>query len=599
MSQEVLHQHESEQAQQLEEAAARFDNGSLSNQDIQMHVGERSQPQGHRIEIKEGHACSADCPDHNDHGHHHERRHNHEVDRKHTIAQKPAEHACGADCPEHSTAHGHEGPHTHHVHNHEGQPQDHRIERKIHMCGADCPDHNHQSEDVHAHKDHNEHHSHPEIYPHHDHHIEHKPHACGADCPEHGAHTHNHAEAEQQEPGQEEMLAYQKATEAVRESQHAEARGQAIEREMSAGDVELVQERIAEEKVGAIEAVLEAGQYAIQNAPQAPEQQPERQEFVADPPVASGAVVTPAASVEAPAELPFVLDAVETAEVRPEVETRHEVIDQNIELAADMHLPAVEIVSFDDETPVIPIIEQMQSFDAQELNDEATLVEYSEMLGEVDVAGIDAVEPLEDIGTARMELPMPDPVPIEQTPEAYESTEEIELPDDAPTVVFVDAPNQPKAEQGQLDSAQAAGGLAELVSQRIEATAEHVAADAPLRAQAIRKTLHALTELQTAPDSERSAEASQQQLLRLLQLLGYENPSQTLRAYVHQYGADFVSELEAKLFEMLSQGRVYESLSAASLSFTVPLTSNTSALGMVVLALAQLRGHMSAVARGI
>lgn len=598
MSQETLPHQEDEFAQQSGEAAARFDTEPLPERERQVHVhlGEHGQSQGHSIEMKEGHACGADCPDHAGASHHHEHSHHREDDHTHTIARKSAAHACGADCPDHGIAHSHEEPH---AHVYENQPHGHRIKiKEDHVCGVDCPehsDHDHEHEaSAHGHDEQGNHHSHPESQPHHEHHIEHKPHACGADCPEHGAHNHDHAGAGQKELNYDGALAYQKAEEAIRRSQGAETQALTVEPGVAEHDVAIHEHiPLKAELVKAPSEAEPAGQHELQ----IPEQQPEREEFIAKPSIDSEASIVAMAQLEAVAESPSEVDVVGIVGIQPKAETLHDDTDPGIDLAADMQLPEVEVAT-PAEVFAIPSIERVQYSDARELSDAASPTMYSEIFDGTDAASIETVEPLESTGIARVEPPMFESTEIEQLPEVHEPTEEAGLLG-APELVFVAAPNQLKIELGSPDSDRAAESLAELVSQRIEAAAEHMPIDAPLRAQAIQKTLRTLTELQTVPDNERNAGASHEQLLRLLQLLGYENPAHTLRAYTRQYGFGIVSELQAKLLELLSQGRVYESLSSSSPSSnTTSPTNDMSTLGMLALTLARLRGHLLAVASG-
>lgn len=586
MAQEVLPQYESELAPRLEETD-RLDSELLPEQDLQVHVEMHGEPRSHHIEIKEAHACGVDCPEHGDHDHadehSHEHGHHHEVAREHTIARKPAEHACAPDCPEHGNPHNHEKPHSHHDHSHESQKiPDHYIESKAHVCAADCPEHNHNhDDDMHAHESHGSHQSHPESQPQHARHIESKPHACGVDCPEHGAaHIHDSARAEQRELSYDPV--YQKAEEAIRQSQSVEVQTRAIEPSASGQDSGAIHERRLE-KSETVKTLFEA-ERTRQNELQVPEQQPEKESFI----VRSSATPETSLASVPPAESPLAFDVVETVETQSGVETVHEAIDQSTEFAATMQLPEVEVV-LSVETPAVPGLEQSWFTDVQELRDETMPTARSEISG--DVVSIEAIEPLETVGIARVELPMPEPTELGRLVEVYENTLDAGLPNVSAALEAV--PDQSQMEQELTGTELMAESLAELVSQRIEAVAEHISTDAPLRAQGIQKTLRTLTELQDTLGAGRHIETSQQ-LLRLLELLGYENPAQTLKAYIHQYGVDFVSELQLKLLELLSQGRVYESLSASSPSSTATLSGEMSALGMLVLALARVRGHLLA-----
>lgn len=567
MSQEMLHQYD-ELAQQAEEIAARLDNEPLSDerQQAHAHFAEHEHSRSHRIEIKEGHACGADCPDHGGHGHPHEHEDHHEVGREHTIATKPAEHACVVDCPEHGDVLNHEESHSQ-------QSQDHHIESRPHMCAADCPEHNHT---------HDDHHPQSESQLQNDHHIKTKAHSCGADCPEHSvAHSHDYAEVGQQEPAHTEALAYQKAEEAMRRSQRTDAQIRAVEPSAPSEDIEVVQGRAAE-RAGRVGAYAET-KHIVQDELHAPIEQLPKEACIPEASTTSGIVLT-TVSTKGPPESLLASIAAEIAGEQPGV------TGSSVEIAAHVQLPEAEIISLA-ETSSAQIIEQMSSPGADTLSDEAAPAEHPETISYTDVANIETVEPLGDIDIPKAELPMAEPAQTEQLPEAYEGAQEVH-PASVPVALAV-ALGHPKIEQ-EPASGQAAEGLAELVRQRIEVV-EYASTGAPLRAQAIQKALYTLAELQAASDEVKNAKASQQ-LLHLLRLLGYENPARTLKTYIHQYGEDFESQLRIKLLELLSQGRVYEGLPISSHAQTTLPLDDRGALGVLVLALAQMRGYLLAVA---
>lgn len=560
MSHEVLH----ELAHQGEVAG--LDNEQLPVQDQQVHVqmGEYDRPHGHSIKLNEGHVHGPDCHEHHQPGAG-RIEHNHE--------------ACGVDHPEHSGAHKHGGPHSHLGHDHrahtESQPRHAlHIEQNPHACKADCLEHNDTDHAPHGH------------------HIEAKSyeHRCDPDCPDH-THAHDdHAHktstaevrphdshapeavrAEQNEPHHGELPAYQRIEEVARRSQQAEpAPERVITRTDSADD-------------------MPETERASQDEPQAMSRQPVNEIFVAVTPIILEASVSAVNITEAPVEplLPDeTLGAVEVQLVG--------IADPNAAPVPGIYVAEAEITSLA-EAPAIPDVELMQPSDVMELNDGTEAIAYTEMLGDVDVDDIEALEPFEDIGIACIELPMPEPVL-----EMYQDGVNMEPYNIRADPANMAAPSQPRTEQVLSGYEQAAQGLVELISQRIDAAAEQMPAAMPLRAQALQKTLHTLAELQSAPVNEGSAEARQQQLLRLLQLLGYENPSQTLKAYIHQYGIDFVGELQAKLLELLGQGRVYESLPTSLSAPAVVLSgSDTSALGTLALTLARLRGYLFPATSGV
>lgn len=534
MSHEMLRQYD-ELAQQAVEAAGRFDNELPPGQEQQTHVhlGEHHKPHAdHHIEHDHS-ACGVDHPEH----------HQPHIGN---IGRNPD--ACCPDHGNHDHAETHNHIHDDHDHrhpSHESQPKPH-IELNPNAC---CPnygsahthesDHKHDPTEAHTHHEHRAHHESD-----HKHTVEQKL----AELHQ-GAQKPDYVEVEQHEPGQDHVLAYQKVDEAIRRSQQAEAdtrvRTEVAEYEALVDNkTEPAPERVITRTDSADD--MPETERAFQNEPRAISRQPEDEIFVAAVPIIPETSMSAVNITEAPVE-PLLPDEAPAA-----VEMRLvDIADPNPAPIPGIQVVEAEVASLA-EAPAISGVELVQPSDVMELSDGTEEIAYTEMLGDVEVEGIEAPEPFEDIGIARIELPMPEPVQ-----EAYQYSENIE-----PFDIRVDQANmvessQPGAEQVPPGYEQAAQGLAELISQRID------------------------------------AEARQQQLLRLLLLLGYENPSQTLKAYIHQYGIDFVGELQAKLLELLGQGRVYESLPTSSFAPAAALPgSDTSALGTLALTLARLRGYL-------
>lgn len=103
--------------------------------------------------------------------------------------------------------------------------------------------------------------------------------------------------------------------------------------------------------------------------------------------------------------------------------------------------------------------------------------------------------------------------------------------------------------------------VATAIAKRYEDIEGRLASAAPQQMQEIQK---ALTNIRAAFQLSREQgtmpENVQRQLAQLLQLLGFEDPSQALASYIHQYGIDFVDALMTRLFELLNQGQYFENL---------------------------------------
>jgi len=99
------------------------------------------------------------------------------------------------------------------------------------------------------------------------------------------------------------------------------------------------------------------------------------------------------------------------------------------------------------------------------------------------------------------------------------------------------------------------------IVERYDDLEKQLASAAPEHLQKIQKTLTNIhTAFRLSHEQGSIPENIQRQLVQLLQLLGFEDPSRALTAYIHQYGIDFVDALMARLLELLSQGRYFEGL---------------------------------------
>lgn len=103
--------------------------------------------------------------------------------------------------------------------------------------------------------------------------------------------------------------------------------------------------------------------------------------------------------------------------------------------------------------------------------------------------------------------------------------------------------------------------VATVIAERYEDIEAQLSSTAPQQMQEIQRTLTNIrTALRLSQEQRIMPENVQRQLTQLLQLLGFEDPSRALAAYIHQYGIDFLDTLMARMFELLNQGRYFESL---------------------------------------
>jgi hypothetical protein len=530
---ELLHQHTNEMAAQVAEVAAHME---FEQPPVQEHINVRLEHDDHvhdhHIEMKEGHACSADCPEHG---------HSHHIESK--------AHIRSADCPEHGGKHSHEAEH-HHEHD---SRKDHHIEQKAHVCGADCPEHGHK----HAVTEHDRH----------EHHIETKrhEHKCSPDCPEHGNahvqheherqhttreaehHAHHEAvEAPKQaraEHAPADTAPYRRIEEVVRHAQLAENEERIIAQRVDRPQAEAVQVHEASTKAELIDVVADqALRHELQSLVVANENAaPDTLLPLTENETEQSETVDPLASLE------------------------------NITLA----IPDISEAASDALSEPLEFDELSPPLDTNSSEIVTARLDYSETLNEIGLA--ETIEPLEAIGIEPAVLPLPEAMQ-EQEPLLIEVdlSDETAEPPHVPAIVSIEKTVET---------------LAEAISQRIDELEEQIVTAAPEQTQEIRKILNILTNLQASPAHERNLETLQKRLVHLLRLLGYENPAETLAVYRHQYGIGFTDELLARLLELIGQGRSFESLPAAHTvsTFATQQTKGVTVLGMLALALFKLR----------
>jgi hypothetical protein len=78
-----------------------------------------------------------------------------------------------------------------------------------------------------------------------------------------------------------------------------------------------------------------------------------------------------------------------------------------------------------------------------------------------------------------------------------------------------------------------------------------------------------------------------QEFLRLLTLLGFERPDETLQMYMQHYGISMMDDMLVRLFELLRQSRPMETVTPTMPLFTAlqPDPQGTQTIGKTVLAL--------------
>jgi hypothetical protein len=106
------------------------------------------------------------------------------------------------------------------------------------------------------------------------------------------------------------------------------------------------------------------------------------------------------------------------------------------------------------------------------------------------------------------------------------------------------------------------------------------------------RTVHAVinnlsVDVRAAQESGILPSAIQSKIVELLHMLGFENPSQTLQSYIHQYGIRFLDELLTRFLEILNRCRSFERLHILQSQLTAPqqATGITHVIGTIALQL--------------
>ncbi|TAH34839.1 hypothetical protein EYC59_02890 [Candidatus Saccharibacteria bacterium] len=551
----------------------------------------------HNIGLKEGSVCSADCPDHGHKQHIHDDQRtlpSHEsTSRGHSIEHKETEHRCAADCPEHN--HGSHTAHTAHTHrsSEHSHKHTHTIEHKPHACGSDCPEHSSPHAHSHSAHEHTEH-------GHHAHTVERKVHACGADWPEHGAtdaaghHTHQH-----ETPGHSEHAAKYDEQDSVRLPAPAEDIAyQAI--------MELTQRTDHAEALATTTTV-----YASTNQPKATasapaSQQKQSRENMVEP-VKTFDIEQPPKHVPEPY---LNLEHVTTPKFIP---SHDETADEHFETALSapeqVKLPqesaALEPLQAETPASTVPLQHEFPS-ELDELERAGESLPYT-VSEPVPTGQIPAELPLTTAGSEPVPM-SPEAPPLAADQEIVEtqtasaafvtSTTEKTVPPELPPLPSARYTGdiQTKAEAPSLLTlseqipSESAAELAAAVAGTLTATLETASQQPTHNSEqqiALRRSLARLRELQKNPAEQQDIARLHQEIVRLLGLLGYRDPVQTLGLYLQRYGEQFSQSLLMHLVELLVQSRIFEHTPSTPLVQHSLPTARPS-LGALVLRLYQL-----------
>jgi hypothetical protein len=532
----------------------------------QIHLEHDHHDHEHHIEVREGHACSPDCPEHNHPTHSEHEDHHHEAD--HRIEHKA--HSCSADCPEH-------GGHTHakEMHNHEHeQHSEHRIEQKAHSCGADCAEHGHSHQAEHDHQAYT---------------IEAKSaeHRCGADCPEH---SHQHHEAHEHAATEHRP---EKTTQVETEpiAQRAYNEVAARIRTTEATEVASRHHALEQEATQQIASTTREMPKAVEDAPVINAIDPERTyaeiahaktvEVEAAPEGVSDVATESITTTENEITSLAPLETGTAPIVEADLENRITEIVEQSPLEAFTLAPQVD-------QPIEPLAENVSETSMSDVTEAPDLAIETHLDTTSELDEVAAFELLDKFGIGPVTLPVFEQV---VTPEAHAQPLAAVLEDGSAS-----QPERNTSIAPSID--EALETLTTVLVERIDDIEAQLATAAPEQLQEIRKVLtNVRASLQLSREQGVVPENIQYQLIRLLQMLGFENPSQALTSYIQQYGISFVDELLARFFELLGQGRPFESLRVLQPQVSDDEdTTTVTKLGSIVLLFARLGGQFAKVA---
>jgi hypothetical protein len=508
----------------------------------------------HTIDLKEAHVCSPDCPEHS---HKHEHTH-----VGHTIELKSARRVYGADCPEHGHVHAHET----HEHQHEHR---HNIEHKTHICGADCPEHNH------AHAEHQHQHEHS---------IEHKTHVCGPDCPEHGREIqHLHEAAAISE-------AYEQAKLLARQSLEATNREDSQDRKPLTRSVTTNPSKNSTDKEVAAMVSVD-------------EKQNKEQIVVTKSNDSDSQVKEPTFQK---LEVAFV-ESIKTKRTTKIQDTASPNISEAAKLKIAMDTsnvpknPAEPSASkIEIEQPVVETVNETQQPETTSANilpkpdtsphsgrpeEETTIIEEAVYEGAAlfdpedgsvdrasDVTEIIIFEHEDEKNTSSMpEINEPQSVDEDQDRENFAEPSQIQ--------------EDQKLHDHEVIDAYAAQ-LLQILEKKLN-TNDNVKKNELVKI--IEKIQH---EWLTEPHAEKNILQKQKEIIRLLQLLGFENPTEIFQAYFHTYGPALLAPMLTRLFELLNRGNSQESLPLRSFAGYLGPTNKSIRLGKIVLLILMAKSHL-------
>lgn len=546
----LLAQEMAERAQQIEHEHT-HEQHDESLPDLTAEVHER---QDHTIEMKDAHPVTCDCPDHDsgshkDHSDHHEEHEHHD----HKIEMKAAEHVCGADCAGHGSKHKdhHEEHHDKHArehdHSHEG------IDIKTHPASCDCPDHGskHGEDEAHRHTEkehHDHHHEHSEKHENTPLHVELKEHPATCDCPDHSNHVHESVP----EPKKEREV--QAIEEIAQFDRELSERLERVQRENEATVAEVIDKtkarpfatEVAHVEPGeAMTTELETVRHTVSDS--------EIRRFLeTEAPKDGGTAETPESTVATDVDdvEVHVADAITDEEIAVR---NDEVLDIDLhEDGSDAALLSELAAESTNQTPG-----ELTSEQAIETGETVLVTEKSE-----DAPGSTAAE-ASDTELAAVEA-LFDPTELEELVAIFEAIEHSEVAEMGVEGSEIDLTNDNDAEMLPIavPEIRVAGDMIEnekpLVLDEIKAKLdellEQVNTDSSEVAELIQSSATRLVSLleSRAMTAQEKARTVLLEALRLLSILGFERPKETLSMYLHRYGYAILDDILAHLFELMS-----------------------------------------------
>ncbi len=588
------------------------------------HEGEQTPEQSHAIEAHEGCACPDCGPTSNeaipslksnccgvDGPHNHESHHDKKEAHGHGHGHNHGHHRPHASSSKNEQQHGHGDSHNPHqkttAHGtsaHTKQAPEHRkthhgthIELNHKGCGPSCPEH-----------------SHPKATG-----PEYKPHVCHADCPEHSSretaghdhHVHtpthpNHVHTKHGHPGHAHEASTPETTHQVkqdihhapyeairaaqeRQYQNEQPEGEAMSRPTTETATQLEEPPLVERGQARENIATAVKTFPAEALAPAPEQTIAARE--------QAELATETRAKESFSDVVPSADAVHFPRTAPEAEqfeqtslgplsqadsAGHDAAlgQENSVFAPDeetLHTQNVSVPSAP-ETPAAPSAE-VAVVNLASSGEPVNIPELGRETANEITAAQPSIAELSSVDRPTMlslpELP-PLPVTLQSLPAEHSGTEAASV--SSTETVVTQPPEQVSKELGQV--------VAETLGEALEKTIPASALNTETRT-ALAASLGRLQKLQEKTGEAHTTLLVQQEIVRLLGLLGYRDPAQTFGIYMQRYGEQFSQALLAHLLELLAQGRLYERILP-----TTPVQRSLPAarpsLGAVVLRLYRL-----------